>query len=320
MTIEKRGQVLNLDVRNKNVNKQDLTPGRFLGDYVYNAKGQRVKKAVNEQTTIFHFDQGGLMIAESASAGTITAEYAYLNGQPLAKIENNSVNYYHNDHLGTPVLMTDSSSNTVWQGESKPFGEPVSVTGSITNNLRFPGQYYDSETGLHQNWHRDYMVDMGRYLEADPILQPMIDYKIANAGCSKIGSKPIWRVPGLIYNPQDLYPYIYAKKNPENFVDPTGLICGTKWVDWIVPDNYGKYNFIRPCTNHDKCYGCEGKKANKSKADCDRDFLRDMKKECKKLSGYWYYDCMLASHVYYGFVVTLGGDAYVNGRKEKCCK
>ena len=169
MTIEKRGQVLNLDVRNKNVNKQDLTPGRFLGDYVYNAKGQRVKKAVNEQTTIYNYDRNGLLMMESTGSGTITAEYVYLNGQPLAKIESNNVYYYHIDHLGTPMMMTDSSGNTVWQGEFKPFGEPVSVTGSITNNLRFPGQYYDSETGLHQNYFRDYNSEIGRYIEADPI-------------------------------------------------------------------------------------------------------------------------------------------------------
>jgi len=166
-----------------------------LGDYVYNAKGQRVKKTVNELTTIFHFDQSGLMIVESTSAGTITAEYAYLNGQPLTKIENNNVYYYHNDHLGTPIVMTDSSGSIVWQGEFKPFGEPVSITGSITNNLRFPGQYYDSETGLHQNWYRDYKTEMGRYAEADPI------------GIKK-GTNHI---------------YVYVGNNPINFEDSLGL-------------------------------------------------------------------------------------------------
>ena len=94
-----------------------------MGEYVYNAKGQRVKKTVNEQITIFHYNQNGLMISESTSTGTITVEYAYLNGQPLAKIENNNIYYYHNDHLGTPMLMTDSAGAVVWQGEFKPFGE-----------------------------------------------------------------------------------------------------------------------------------------------------------------------------------------------------
>jgi RHS repeat-associated protein len=67
------------------------------------------------------------------------------------------------------MMMTDSSGSVVWQAEFKPFGEPLSVTGSITNNLRFPGQYYDSETGLHYNYFRDYKPEVGRYVQADPI-------------------------------------------------------------------------------------------------------------------------------------------------------
>jgi len=133
-------------------------------------------------------------MAESTSAGTITAEYAYLNGQPLAKIESNNVYYYHNDHLGTPIVMTDSSGTTVWLGEFKPFGEPVSVTGTFTNNLRFPGQYYEEETDLHYNYYRDYNSVLGRYVQADPIgLQAGVNL------------------------------FVYALDNPNRYVDFKGL-------------------------------------------------------------------------------------------------
>ena len=39
----------------------------------------------------------------------------------------------------------------------------------ITNNLRFPGQYYDQETGLHYNYFRDYDPSTGRYIQSDLI-------------------------------------------------------------------------------------------------------------------------------------------------------
>jgi RHS repeat-associated protein len=64
----------------------------------------------------------------------------------------------------------------VWSAEYLPFGEPVSVNEDVdgdgvvvTNNLRFPGQYQDQETELLQNWRREYMPQVGRYIEADPI-------------------------------------------------------------------------------------------------------------------------------------------------------
>ncbi len=139
-----------------------------LGEYVYNGKGQRVKKTTASGTTIFHYDLKGHIMAESTDAGMFSAEYVFLNGTPFAKIEGGNVYYYHNDHLGAPQKMTDSSATVVWYGEFLPFGEPLSITGTITNNLRFPGQYYDEETGLHYNYFRDYEPMIGRYVEADP--------------------------------------------------------------------------------------------------------------------------------------------------------
>ncbi len=128
-----------------------------------------MKKVVNGITTVFHYSLSGQLIAESDAGGTVTAEYVYLNGNPLAKIEGSNVYYYHNDHLGTPQKMTDGAGAVVWEGEFKPFGEAISVTGTITNNLRFPGQYYDAETGLNYNYFRDYNPVIGRYVQADPI-------------------------------------------------------------------------------------------------------------------------------------------------------
>jgi RHS repeat-associated protein len=145
--------------------------GATTAYYTYNGNGQRVKKSVSGTVTVFHYSLSGQIIAESNSAGTITAEYVYLNGQPLAKIEGANTYYYHNDHLATPQKMTDSTGTVVWSADYKPFGEAAidNQVTTITNNLRFPGQYYDAETGLNYNYYRDYNPAIGKYIEADPI-------------------------------------------------------------------------------------------------------------------------------------------------------
>jgi RHS repeat-associated protein len=60
-----------------------------------------------------------------------------------------------------------------WSGE--PFGADMPTfpgaygTPLVTYNLRFPGQQYEANTGMHYNWMRDYEPWTGRYLQADPI-------------------------------------------------------------------------------------------------------------------------------------------------------
>ncbi len=185
-----------------------------LGEYVYNAKGQRVKKTAGGQTTLYHYDLQGNLIAESTADGTIRTEYVYLNGQPIGKIEGNNLSYYHTDHLGTPMIMTDTAGAKVWEGEFLPFGEPLSITGTETNNLRFPGQYHDQETGLDQNWHREYKPEIGRYMSVDPILTPGNPYVP-------------FMMPALLKKPAMLHAYNYVENNPVNKRDPLGLMsCG----------------------------------------------------------------------------------------------
>ena len=111
--------------------------------------------------------------------------------------------FYHADHLGTPIAMTDSSGTLVWRAEHTPFGSIYAlVVGTISNNLRFPGQYFDSETGLAQNWFRDYDAKIGRYREVDPILN-----KINRANVLR-------RIPGV---------YNYSSNCPTRNTDPLGL-------------------------------------------------------------------------------------------------
>jgi RHS repeat-associated protein len=81
----------------------------------------------------------------------------------------------HTDHLNAPRKVAQPSTGTlVWRWDTDPFGtaapnqNPAGL-GTFSYNLRYPGQYYDSETGLLQSWNRDYDPIVGRYVESDPI-------------------------------------------------------------------------------------------------------------------------------------------------------
>ena len=138
-------------------------------DYIYNSAGQRAIKA-KASAVIYHYDQSGQLIAETDGIGNLIKAYVWLHGQPLAMIDaDGSIYYYHNDHLGTPQKMTDANAQVVWAADYLPFGKADVIVATVENNLRFAGQYYDSETGLHYNWHRYYDPSLGRYLRADPI-------------------------------------------------------------------------------------------------------------------------------------------------------
>ena len=66
--------------------------------------------------------------------------------------------------------MTNENGSVLWGAQDKPFGAAeVHPYSTVENNFRFPGQYFDEETGLHFNYHRYYDPRMRRYMRADPI-------------------------------------------------------------------------------------------------------------------------------------------------------
>ena len=72
------------------------------------------------------------------------------------------------------MSVTNQANQIVWEWKTDTFGagaanENPGGLGVFSFNLRFPGQYYDAETGLHYNYFRDYDPSVGRYVESDPI-------------------------------------------------------------------------------------------------------------------------------------------------------
>ncbi|MCL4479607.1 MAG: RHS domain-containing protein [Deltaproteobacteria bacterium] len=140
-----------------------------------------------------------------------------ISRQTHAQVTGETIYYYHLDHLGTPIEMTDQNQNVVWQASYDPFGQITISTATVTNNLRFPGMYADSETGLYYNMNRYYYPAIGRYIEPDPILQPMVN---AQLNTSSMFNELL---SFLAANPQQMHEYVYVLNDPLFFVDSLGL-------------------------------------------------------------------------------------------------
>jgi RHS repeat-associated protein len=173
------------------------------------------------------------LVAEADSEGHIRTHYVYLDGQPVAKIDMVAdpnqlrvawrrivgligssevqspsevrlarIYAIHTDHLGTPQAVTDEQQHIVWQARTSPFGKTTVLYAGTTEvntqpfemKLRLPGQVFDAETGLNQNYLREYDPELGRYTTADPL--------------------------GLAGG---VNPYVYVGNNPLTNIDPLGL-------------------------------------------------------------------------------------------------
>ncbi len=138
--------------------------------FTYDWQGQRFEKlSGGSSPNLFTYGQDNALLEESNS-GSVT-DYLYADGRPLATFSpaTGTFDYINDDRLGTPQLVTDSSENNVWHTTYQPYGTPATIVSGIVQNLRLPGQYADLETGFSYNLNRDYMPNIGRYLETDPI-------------------------------------------------------------------------------------------------------------------------------------------------------
>ena len=124
-------------------------------------------QTVNNQSTYYIYEAHKL-IGEYQEDGTAIKEYLYHNNTPIAIITPTETYKIYADHLDTPRRVADNTNTIVWSWETKPFGEDK-PTGTLELNLRFPGQYFDGETGRHYNINRDYDPVIGRYIQSDPI-------------------------------------------------------------------------------------------------------------------------------------------------------
>ncbi len=169
-------------------------------------------------TTHFIHDLWGNVLAETNGTATgTTREYIWLPEVEIAPADGarsqvdrpiavvNAVNtatpatwYVSVDHLNRPIQMTDAAKASVWAAVWQPWGGVHSNTGTASLDARLPGQWFQAETGLHYNWHRQYDPTVGRYTQPDPL--------------------------GFVDGPSV---YGYAKGAPQSLLDKDGRNSGT---------------------------------------------------------------------------------------------
>jgi RHS repeat-associated protein len=166
--------------------------GQLRATYHYDYKHRRTRKVTTAaaprgaQTVVYHYDDQDRLITETTQTGTPLHSYAWSDENLIGQVEYvaNATNtgyeigrivYYELDHLGTPRQARERTGTVVWRWESDGYGNTLPDEDPDGNGqktyvyLRFPGQYFDEESGLHYNWHRYYVPRLGRYLSSDPI-------------------------------------------------------------------------------------------------------------------------------------------------------
>ena len=182
---------------------EQVDTGSGATTYLYNGLGQRVGKTAAGSGAlgeIYVYDDQARLVGVYAGDGSLIAETVYLHDTPVGLLTDaGTLHHIYTDQLNTPRVITDRQGTVVWRWDSDPFGAGApdeDVDGDqarLVYNLRFPGQYFDAESGLHYNYFRDYDPTLGRYMQVDPL--------------------------GLLGG---LNVYLYANANQISFADPTG--------------------------------------------------------------------------------------------------
>ena len=174
--------------------------------YTYDGLARRTVSVGSVGTRYSFYGPELDMLSESAitisGKPSIADDYIWFSGLPVAQIDTSSTRYTFDDHLGTPLIQTDSTQAITWQAEYEPYGEVwTRRANDLHQPLRLPGQVAEQfDTGANgatersYNMLRWYRPNWGRYSQGDPI-------GLANG-------------PNL---------YAYAGDNPSGVADPLGL-------------------------------------------------------------------------------------------------
>lgn len=216
-------QYFTYDARNRMVDFRSSS-NTIVRIYQYNAKGERVRKYRNITThASYLYDEAGKLLSETKKnllGNTVVQEIIWLDDMPIGLSQNGALHGILTDHLNTPrqvFLVSTQATQWRWDLADNAFGEKPAIATGVDMDLRFPGQLYDAESGLHYNYFRDYEPGVGRYVESDSV--------------------------GLLGG---VSTYSYVISNPIKFIDLLGLTSTCPLDDKVKCPYEGRY---QPCCN-----------------------------------------------------------------------
>ncbi|MFJ1745714.1 putative T7SS-secreted protein [Streptomyces sp. NPDC088116] len=168
------------------------TPDGTRWRYLYDPLGRRIAKQrlAPDSTTVeeqVDFTWDGATLCEQTTRSPdlphpVTLTWHHHGLRPLAQTERITTPDTPQDEIderffaivtdlvGTPTELIDETGTIAWHTRTTLWGTTTwNTSATAYTPLRFPGQYFDPETGLHYNFHRHYDPEIGRYLTPDPL-------------------------------------------------------------------------------------------------------------------------------------------------------
>lgn len=140
----------------------------------YDALGRRIAK----NTTTYYYI--GDQMVEEYTYGQLSASYLYGNDidEALQMKRGFSVYYYHTNHLGSTIALSDADGIIVERVDYDAYGQPtffdadgnIMAQSSIGNAILFTGREYDAESGTYYYRARSMHPNVGRFMQHDPLI------------------------------------------------------------------------------------------------------------------------------------------------------
>lgn len=218
--------------------KRAATDNGMEVSFTYDPLGRRVKKTAGSSVTEFFWD-GDVTLGEVSDK---TKEYLFRPGtfEPMAILGSEGAALLDCDPIGLPQLALNPDGALAWQAEFEPFGEVRAERGRAgLVNIRYPGQYADSETGLFYNRFRYYDPQQRAYTRPDPlglmgsggiwdyVPNPLTWIDPYGLNDCKAGEKPLYR-GGASVEPRKGIDY---KVGPDGLVNERGISLNADKLD-----------------------------------------------------------------------------------------